>query len=626
MQLAAVYRGNEITVYRGGKEYSRHSIKGPQFFGSDSLVLIGPRHVGNGDFFSGAIDDARLYDRALTAEELAALKPNAEGTIRPWAWWTFEDGTCRELTGRFAASQVVGGAKVEKGRLVLDGKRAAFCAARSAEALGGFATAVRPPSLAFKPNLPGDIAVARRFRNHLLADPYRPTYHFVIPEDYAGPFDPNGAIAWRGQYHLFYIYQENRAHCFGHVSSVDLIHWRQHPTPLFPTEESVDRGMFSGNCFVNKKGAATMLFHGVGAGNCIATSTDDNLDHWTRLPSNPIVSNPTNNEIYASWDPHGWVEGDTYYALFGGNPGSGKPASVFKAMELDGWRYVGPFLHHEMPDVASNEDISCPDFFALGGKRVLVCIAHNRGTRYYVGEWKNEQFFPEVHERMSWVDNLYFAPESLLTPDGRRVLWAWIFDQRSGETRLASGWSGELALPRELALGNDNRLRMRPIEELKRLRYNETSVQSVSVPADKEVVLEKIGGKALELELTIEPGEAKQVGVKVCRSPDREEETRVYYDVAEQRLKIDTTQSSLAEGPKTVESAPLSLKQGEPLALRVFVDKSVVEVFANDGRQAVVRRIYPVRADSEGVAVFANGGAAKVQQMKAWQMAPSNPY
>ena len=51
-----------------------------------------------------------------------------------------------------------------------------------------------PPSLAYKPDLPGDIAVVRRFRNHLLADPYRPVYHFVIPEDYAGPFDPNGAL------------------------------------------------------------------------------------------------------------------------------------------------------------------------------------------------------------------------------------------------------------------------------------------------------------------------------------------------------------------------------------------------------------------------------------------------
>lgn len=642
VQLAAVYSGQELVVYRNGQEYERHAVREQQAFGPDSLVLIGPRHAGNGDFFAGAVDDARLYDRALTAQEIAALKPNVirgmgvppmEDTgkmpvpqVRPWAWWTFDDGACQDQAGRFAATRLSGGAKVVNGRLVLDGKQAAFCAARTAEALSGFAGGALPPSLAYTPDLPGDIAVVRRFRNHLLADPYRPAYHFVIPEDYAVPFDPNGAIFWRGRYHLFYIYQENRVHCFGHESSVDLVHWRQHPTPLFPTADSADRGMFSGNCFVNKRGEATMLVHGVGAGNCIFTSTDDGLDRWARLPSNPIVPNPKGQEPYTSWDPHGWVEGDTYYAVFGGTPGSAKPASVFKAKELDGWSYVGPFLHHEMPAVAANEDISCPDFFTLGAKRVLVCIAHNRGTRYYVGEWKGEQFVPEVHERMSWADNLYFAPESLLTPDGRRVLWAWIFDQRSGETKQASGWSGEMALPRELTLGEDSRLRFRPIDELKRLRTGEQKARATAIGADQEVVLDRISGKTLELDVTIEPGDAKQVGVKVCRSPDREEETLILYDATGQKLIIDTTKSSLAEGTKKVESAPYALQAGEPLALRIFVDKSVVEVFTADGRQALLRRVYPVRADSVGVSAFASGGAARLREVTAWQMAPSNPY
>ena len=59
--------------------------------------------------------------------------------------------------------------------------------------------------------------------------------------------------------------------------------------------------------------------------------------------------------------------------------------------------------------------------------------------------------------------------------------------------------------------------------------------------------------------------------------------------------------------------------------LRVFVDKSVVEVFAN-GRQAVMRRIYPSRKDSVGVALFSMGGAASVPTLEAWDMMPSNPY
>lgn len=625
IQMAVVYHGNEVTAYRDGKEYSRHTIQKPRTFGPESLVLIGPRHEGSNAFFNGAVDDARIYDTALTAEQIAALKPDEEGAIKPWAWWTFQDATGKEQTGRFPVSQAVSGAKVENGKLVLAGPKPAFYAARSASALAGLVPWVLPPSLSTGPDLPGDIATVRRFRNHLLADPYRPAYHFAIPEDHASPFDPNGAIYWRGQYHLFYIYQENRTHCFGHLSSVDLVHWRQHPTPLFPTVDSPDRGMFSGNCFINKNGEATMIFHGVGAGNCIATSTDDNLDHWTKLPSNPIIPNPKDKEPFTSWDPFGWVEGDTYYAIFGGSPKSGKPPTVFKADKLDDWHYVGPFLHHNTPDVAENEDISCANFFKLGGKRVLVCIAHNRGTRYYVGEWKDEQFYPEVHERMSWVDNALFAPRTLEAPDGRQILWNWIFDQRSGKTRQESGWSGEMSLPRELTLGEDNRLRIRPVRELERLRYNAQTLKDIPIPADKEVTLDKIKGNTVELEFRIDPQDAKQVGIKVCRSPGGEEETPVFYDAVGQQLKIDTTKSSLGEGPKKVESGPLALKPGERLILRIFVDRSVVEAFAND-RQAVMRRIYPSRPDSLTVSVFARGGTAKVEQVDAWQMAPSNPY
>jgi len=88
---------------------------------------------------------------------------------------------------------------------------------------------------------------------------------------------------------------------------------------------------------------------------------------------------------------------------------------------------------------------------------------------------------------------------------------------------------------------------------------------------------------------------------------------------------VDTTQSSATEGSKSVEAGPFELKATEPLQLRVFVDKSVVEVFAN-GRQAVMRRIYPSRAESTGVRLFSTGGPARVTLLNAWEMMPSNPY
>jgi beta-fructofuranosidase len=434
------------------------------------------------------------------------------------------------------------------------------------------------------------------------------------------PFDPNGAIHWNGRAHLFYIYQDRGVHKFGHVSSVDLLHWRHHPTALGPTPDSPEKGIFSGNCFINKQGAATMLYHGVDAGNCIATSTDPQLEAWTKLAGNPIIPNPPQGAAFASWDPHGWLEGDTYYAIFGGTR-----AALFKAKELNQWKYVGDFLHHTVEGVDLREDISCPDFFPMGGKHVLVCISHRLGTRYYVGDWKNEQFYPEYHERMSWVDNAYFAPETMRLPDGRRLLWAWMFDGRSRLTQRASGWSGEMALVRELELGPDNRLRQRPLRELERLRQNERAFGERVIQADADWVLEGLSGDALEVELSVDPGDASEVGLVLARSPGGEEETRVSYHAADHQLRIDARKSSLREGPRNVESAPFSLQPGETLRLRVFLDRSVVEAFAAD-RQAAMRRIYPSRRDSKGAAVFARGGTARVIGLKIWDMAPTNPH
>jgi len=120
---------------------------------------------------------------------------------------------------------------------------------------------------------------SRELRAKLLSDPLRPTYHFVAPEGIAMPFDSNGCIYWKGKYHLLYIFQDlnlpNGGHCRGHVSSIDLLHWTHHPTALAPLPGDPDQGIFSGNAFVNKQGEATILYHGCGVGNCIATSSED---------------------------------------------------------------------------------------------------------------------------------------------------------------------------------------------------------------------------------------------------------------------------------------------------------------------------------------------------------------
>jgi sucrose-6-phosphate hydrolase SacC (GH32 family) len=482
------------------------------------------------------------------------------------------------------------------------------------------------------------IMSARQLRAKLLSDRHRPTYHFVTPEGVCMPFDPNGAIFWKGKYHLCYIFQDERGHCWGHASSKDLVHWRHHPPALTPNPGDPDRGIFSGNAFVNKQGEAVILYHGVNAGNCIAVSSENDLDHWTKLPSNPIVPSPKKGDPdfgkYSSWDPHGWLEGDTYYAVFGGNP-----ATLFKSEDMIRWSFIGPLLSEDMPDVNKDEDISCPDLFKLGDKHMLLCISHKRGCRYYLGRFENERFYPEQHARMNWPGGTCFAPESLMDGQGRRIMWAWVLDQCSQRQLQESGWSGTMTLPRVLSLGKDGRLQVAPVEELQALRLNHRRFEDLTIRADSELRLEDIYGDCLELAVEMQPQEAGEFGLKVRCSPQGEEKTIIVYDSEQRCLRLELAKSTLdseviyrtfcmygGENPAvTVQEAPFELKQDERLQLRIFLDRSILEVFAN-GRQCLTQRIYPTRADSLGVVVFARKGSAAVTFLEAWDMAPANPW
>ncbi|MBN2377547.1 MAG: GH32 C-terminal domain-containing protein [Sedimentisphaerales bacterium] len=610
VQIAIVYKERQITMYRNGKKTADYTAGNAETFGPDSLILLGLRHRdagANNRFFAGAIDDARIYNVALDEKTIAALKPNEISDPKPLAWWSFEDGSVSDRMKVFPVSTLYGNARVSDGKLYLDGNNTYLMAV--------------PPGKAVGRQLKSN-DIARELREKLLRDPYRPGYHFVIPEGVGMPFDPNGAIYWKGRYHLFYIFQDARTgkndHHFGHISSTDLFHWRFH-------EPGLVSGMFSGNCFVNKDGVPTMCYHQVGQGNALAVALDDDLNKWKKLDSNPITPKTKEGDEhhgkYSSWDPFGFIDNDTYYAIFGG-----KRPGIAKCSTLGGdWQYCGDLFAHEVEGVSINEDVSCSELFRLGNKDMILCISHQLGCRYYLGEWKDEQFYPEFHEKMSWVDHSFFAPESLEDDKGRRIMWAWVFDKPGFGTRKISGWSGTMSLPRVLSLGEDDRLRMDVPKEIENLRYNPKVKKNITIKADTEHRVTGIVGNSIELAIEMTTESAQQFGVKVCCSPDGSEETLVYYDSPDKKLKIDTTKSSLKEGPRSIEAGPFELKEREPLKLRVFVDKSVVEVFAN-GRQAVMRRIYPTQADSVNMVLFSKGGQVKVESLQAWDIMPSNPY
>lgn len=433
------------------------------------------------------------------------------------------------------------------------------------------------------------------------------TFHLLHPgPGRAEPGDPNCAFYWNGEYHLHYIYNHRDGFAFAHVSSRDMVHWKWHPTTLTPT--ATGHGMFSGTGFFTKEGRPAIIYHGEGSGrNQIAIALDDELEKWTApWAVEPVIRPEQDGSLIAHWDPDCWLDGDTYYAVSGGTPGSGKPPTLMKSRDLHSWKYLGLFLSREMPDVEPDEDVSCPNFFEIGGKHMLLCISHNRGCRYYIGEWKNEKFTPEFHGRMNWSGIEFFAPESLLTPDGRRVMWAWC---PGGGNSL---WDGIQSLPRELSLPSDGILRIKPLRELEQLRYDPTTEPDVTIEPGKPHLLKEISGDTIELMLTISQRDAARCGVKMLAARDGSGGI----DVA-----IEPHNSTISLG-STV--APLELEPGEEINLRIFIDRRIVEVFAND-RQAIFKQ-HDYQPDELSVWLFADSERMHVSGITAWKMAAANQW
>lgn len=486
-----------------------------------------------------------------------------------------------------------------------------------------------------------------------------PSYHLsALPEEGAVcPYDPNGAIYWNGRYHVMYIYQDRSlphgGHCWGHWSSADLVNWECHPPCLVPAPGDPDVGIFSANAFVNKDGVPMLCWCGIEAGVCVATALDEDLIRWEKHPGNPIIPQPKKAGdagwgVYGVWDPYLWLEGDKYCCLLAGNrlPDGKDTLYVAVSDDLVNWEYLHPFYEHtDAQWTLTAEDCSCPDFFRLGDRYVLQCISHIIGVRCYIGDFDraNWKFHPRKHVRMNWAGGTFFANESLLAPDGRRVFWGWVTDCRVGSTREATG-SGVMSLPRTLELGEDDSLRVAPAEELAALRRNRRELAAGETPLELpvgETPLEAPGGLAYELAVEIDPLEASAVGLKLYCSPDGREETGLWYDRARKLLLIDTTWSTLRDDvtygitpiaiysygsraqnhqPAHVVEAPFELARGETLQLRVFVDGPLLEVFAN-GRQCLTQQVFPALPTSREARLCARGGRARLVSGEAWEMA-----
>jgi sucrose-6-phosphate hydrolase SacC (GH32 family) len=267
---------------------------------------------------------------------------------------------------------------------------------------------------------------------------------------------------------------------------------------------------------------------------------------------------------------------------------------------------------------------------------MLLCISHQLGCRYYLGDWdaQAEQFVPQRHGRMNFrreEQSLYgrppwrvdfFAPESVLTPDGRRVMWAWLATLGKNDGNMDNRTIQ--SLPRELSLAPDGSLRIKPLRELETLRQAQETVSDVVVKAlTSEVVpsaapagvkIATLPGDTAELRVTIARGQAlrKLFGVTLF-GDGKGGGLPILFRPETGALRVGS-----AEAPFAMAALP----EGEDVDLRIYVDKYLVEVFVND-RQALVAS-YAGHQDRRDVAAFSVGEALTLKRVEVWKLKPTN--
>ena len=483
------------------------------------------------------------------------------------------------------------------------------------------------------PELVEQVKRWRTSRERLSSDRHRPTFHFSPPENFMN--DPNGLCQWKGLYHLFYQFRgdgEDRVH-WGHAVSEDLVRWKDLPIALYPDQE---HDVFSGQTLVEDD-RVIAAYHGTQAGNAIATASDYLLIDWKKNPNNPVIPIvPFDEETgapYRVFDPCIWKEDDGYYALSGTFKNGERSIDcegvdhLFHSTDLTNWEYLGELISANRIS-EPGEDYAVPNFWPIGnGKHMLLFFSHKRGGQYFVGDYDqaNHKFTPDYHGRLNngplAIGSLH-APSATIDDSGRFLA---IFNVK--ESRESQGWDDIMTLPTHLSLQDDNSLSIRPVDEIESLRGDRTTADDIEVGAGQQIVLDSIAGNAIEISMTIDPGDAHEVGLNVLRSPDAEETTRIsFFPKGHQRwgsahLQIDGSSSSIRTDliPRPPELAPFDLSKGESINLRIFVDRSIIEVFAND-MQCLTLRAYPDRDDSVGVSLFSRGGTAKFTGIESWKM------
>ncbi|WP_046175877.1 glycoside hydrolase family 32 protein [Domibacillus indicus] len=456
---------------------------------------------------------------------------------------------------------------------------------------------------------------------------YRPGYHIMAPARWIN--DPNGLIQWKGEYHVFYQHHpydvKPGAIHWGHIKSKDLVHWEHLPIALAPGAAYDKDGCFSGSA-VDDNGVLTLVYTGhaesgdeIKEVQCIAVSTDG--VHFEKHPQNPVISEPPEGAGADFRDPKVWNHNGGWYMVVGSQKNKQGNVHLYESDNLLSWKDRGAIVKSEGK---LGFMLECPDFFELEGRHILVFSPQGMEpsgddfqnlyqTGVLIGEFDYETAsfkYGDFQELDKGFD--FYAAQTFKDYQGRRILFGWMNMWEAKMPEQAHGWAGALTLPRELAFSESGKLIMRPVKELEKLRGQKTIAGPMSISGIQKLHL---AGDKLEIVAEFEARNASSFGLHVRCSEDGREKTVIRYEAASRRVVFDRSQSGEGEGG--VRKAKVN--ESAVIRLHLFIDRSSIELFVNNGEVVMTGRIYP-KEQSRRIELFADDGEVRLISFTAWKL------
>lgn len=469
---------------------------------------------------------------------------------------------------------------------------------------------------------------------------YRPVYHHTPM--YGWMNDPNGMFYKDGVYHLYFQYNPYGSMwanmTWGHSTSTDLTHWTYEGTAIVPDAWGA---IFSGSCVVDKDNTA-----GFGKGAVVAFYTSAKSTPWGDVQSQSMAYSLDNGKTFIKYE-HNPILTSTERdfrdpKVFWYAPGKhwvmmlavGQEMQIYSSDNLKEWKKESSFGAMQG---AHGGVWECPDLVEVaveGSKEkkwVLICNLNPGGpfggsaAQYFVGSFDGKKFVNESPTQTKWLDwgkDNYATVTWSNAPAGRCIALGWMSNWQYANNVPTTQYRSANTIARDLTLyrvGGELYLKSKPSPEIKKARAEEKKIPTFEVKGNYEVASLLADNKgAYEIEMTIENKGTSKIDFSLMN--EKGEKVAMYYDVVRKQFVMDRSASGIVGFSRDFPAVTVApVRNTDQIHLRLFIDRSSVEAFGEDGEYVMTNLVFP--AEPYNRMVFSSDkGSYIVKSMNVYRL------